>query len=69
MDAKLLQDTTDVFANIGEGNLLHEGIHALHNEKYPVSTKKYGKALDDKAAGKTSSLSDAETKELQKLKA
>jgi len=69
MDAKTLTDAPDTFANIGEGNLLHEGIHALHNEKYPVSTKKYGKALDDKAAGKTSNLSDAEVKELQKLDA
>jgi hypothetical protein len=69
MDAKLLKDTTDTYANIGEGNLLHEGIHALHNEKYPVSTKKYGKALEDEAAGKSSNLSGTELKELQKLKA
>jgi hypothetical protein len=69
MDAKLLQGTTDVFANIGEGNVLHEGIHALHNEKYPLATKKYGKALDDKRAGHTSNLTDAEEKELQKLDA
>jgi hypothetical protein len=69
MDAKLLEGTTDVFANIGEGNVLHEGIHALHNEKYPVSTKKYGKALDEKNAGKSSGLSDAEEKDLKRLDA
>ncbi len=69
MDAKLLKDTTDTFANIGEGNLLHEGIHALHNEKYPASTKKYGKVLDDQEAGKSTNLSETEQKELQKLKA
>jgi len=69
MDAKLLQGTTDVFANIGEGNVLHEGIHAQHNEKYPLATKKYGKAIDDKNAGRASNLTDAEEKELQKLDA
>jgi len=69
MDAKVLEGTTDVFANIGEGNVLHEGTHALHNQKYPVSTKKYGKELENKQAGKTSTLSDAEQKDLQRLDA
>ena len=69
MDAKPLDGAPDIFANIGEKNVLHEGIHALHNEKYPVATKKYGKALDDEAAGKPTNLSDAELKDFQKLKA
>ncbi len=69
MDAKTLQDMPGTFANIGEGNVLHEGIHALHNVKYPASTKKYGKVLDDKHAGKPNTLTEAEQQSLEKLDA
>ncbi len=69
IDAKTLEGSPDVFANIGEGTVLHEGIHALHAEKYPNATKKYGKALDDKHAGKAVTISKSEDEANTKLDA
>jgi Domain of unknown function (DUF4157) len=69
MDAKLLEGTTDIFANIGEGTVLHEGIHSLHTKKYPVATARYGKLLKDKEEGKEIKVTAAELKDLKRLKA